>query len=389
MKRQNTKGLPQAVDAYLRWMASAQYSQHTIDLYQWILKHCVEFANAANMASSDLFTCEALKAFESASQPKSVHLSPIRGLARYLYENNQLEAPLKKSHEALPGIYEEYLAHYEDTRNVHHATIRRCRNVFLGLHRNLDDDDLSKLTIEQIDAFLKHYNAGYSPASQRHHRSCLRGFLRYLYCHRKILRRDLSTLLAGPPFYAQAKPPRFLRPKEVERLFSSLRWECPKDFRSNAMIYLAYTLGLRPKEISLISLNDIAFAKEEITLPNRKNTTPLRLPLPEEALKAIVAYMVNARPQVDQKALFVNLTAPYRPVFHYTVSYDISACLHKAGISESAYCLRHTYAQNLLEAGASIFQVKEMLGHDRIQTTQRYIHVHTRLMRKRLFDETL
>ena len=57
------------------------------------------------------------------------------------------------------------------------------------------------------------------------------------------------------------------------------------------MIYLAYTLGLRPKEISLISLNDIAFAKEEIILPNRKNTTPLRLPLPEEALKAIVAYM--------------------------------------------------------------------------------------------------
>ena len=155
------------------------------------------------------------------------------------------------------------------------------------------------------------------------------------------------------------------------------------------MIYLAYTLGLRPMEISLISLDDISFAKKEIRLVNRKNTVPLRLPLPVETLKAIVAHMAHARHQTNLRALFVTFTAPYRPVSRYTVSYDISTCLHKTGISESAYCLRHTYAQNLLEAGASIFQVKEMLGHDRIQTTQRYIHVHTQLMRKALFDETI
>jgi len=387
MNSPNKNDLSQAVEAYLCWMASAQYSRHTIEFYQWILKHCIEFANASSMAPCDLFTCEALKAFESASQLKSIHLSPVRGLARYLYENNQLEAPVQTFHERLPDIYEQYLAHYEDIRNVNHTTILRYRNVLLSLHRHLDDDDLSTLTIEKIDAFLKHYNGGYSPVSQRHHRSCVRGLLQYLYCQ-KVLRRDLSTLLTGPPFYAQAKPPRFLRPEEVERLFSSLSWERPKDFRCNAMIYLAYTLGLRPKEISLITLDDISFAKNEIVLSNRKNTVPLRLPLPEETLKAIVVYM-NVRPQVDHRTLFVNLTAPYRPISHYTVSYDISACLRKTGISESAYCLRHTYAQNLLEAGASIFQVKEMLGHDRIQTTQRYIHIHTQLMRKGLFDETI
>ncbi len=389
MKRQNTKDLSQAVDAYLRWMASEQYSRHTIDLYHWNLKHCVQFANASNMAPSDLLTREGLKAFESAFKPKSVHLSPVRGLARYLYENNQLETPMKRLPVALPDIYEQYLAHYEQSRNVDHGTIRRCRNVLLELHRHLDDDDLSKLTIEQVDAFVKNYNAGYSPSSQRHHRSCLRGFLQYLYNHGKILPRNLASLLTGPPFYAQAKPPRLLRQQEVEYLFSSLRWERPRDFRTNAMIYMAYTLGLRPKEISLISLDDIAFAKEEIMFPNRKNTSPLRLPLPEEALKAIVAYVTRARPQSDHRALFVNLTAPCRPISRYSVSYDISACLHKAGISESAYCLRHTYAQNLLEAGASIFQVKEMKGHDCIQTTRRYIHIHTRLMRKGLFDETI
>jgi integrase/recombinase XerD len=387
MKIQNTNDLYQAVNAYLDWMASEQYSPHTIELYQWILKHWVAFANASGMYPRHLFTSQALKAFESESELKSVNLAPIRGLAQYLYKNDQLEVPVKKSGD-IPDIYEKYLGHYKNTRNVDDTTIRRCRNVFSALHRHLEDDDPSKLTIEKIDTFLRQYNAEYSPASQRHHRSCVRGLLQYLYCQ-KIIRRDLATLLTGPPLYAQAKPPRFLRPEEVEHFFSSLRWDRPKDIRCNAMIYPAYTMGLRPKEISLISLDDISFVKKEIVLPHRKNTVDLHLPLPEETLKAIIIYITHARPQTDHRNLFVTFTAPYRPVSNYTVSYDISTSLHKAGISESAYCLRHTYAQNLLETGASIFQIKEMLGHDRIQTTRRYIHVDTRLMRKGLFNETL
>ena len=388
MNRQPRKDLSLAVDAYVQWMASRQYSPHTIMFYGLILKHWVAFAGASNMSLADLFTYEHLKAFESKSHLKSVNLAPVRGLAQYLYENDQLEAPVRKPREALPDIYEQYLTHYQDSRQVTHGMIHTCRNVLTVFHRCLDDNDISRLTIGQVDAFLKHYNAGYSPKSQRTHRGCLRGFLRYLYYQRNILQRDLASFLTGPPFYARAKPPRFLRAEEVDQFFSSLCWEEPGDIRCNAMIYLAYTLGLRPKEISLISLDDISFAKKEIRIPDRKNTAPMRLPLTEEALKAIVVYVTRVRPQVKHRSLFMTLTAPYRPIAHYTVSCDISACLHRAGISESAYCLRHTYAQNLLEAGASIFQVKEMLGHDRIQTTQRYIHVHTRLMRSRLFDET-
>jgi integrase/recombinase XerD len=389
VNRLPTKDLSLAVDAYLQWMASQQYSPQTIMFYGLILKHWVAFASASNMRLTDLFTYEHLKAFESQSKIKSVNLAPIRGLARHLYENGQLDAPVRKPREALPDVYEQYLTHYQNTRQVTQGMIRTCRNVLKAFHRCLDNDDLSTLTIEQVDAFLNPYNAGYRPTSQRIHRGCLRGFLQYLYYQRNILQRDLSAFLTGPPVYAQAKPPRFLRPEELDRLFSTLCWEQPRDIRANAMTCLAYTLGLRPGEISLISLGDIAFAKKEIRLTHRKNTVPLHLPLPEDALKAIAVYVTHVRPHVEHRALFVNLTAPYRPISRYKVSSDISACLRKAGISESAYCLRHTYAQNLLEAGASIFQVKEMLGHDRIQTTQRYIHVHTQLMRKRLFNETL
>ena len=71
------------------------------------------------------------------------------------------------------------------------------------------------------------------------------------------------------------------------------------------------------------------------------------------------------------------------------VAYCITVCMKQAGLSATAYWLRHTYAQNLLETGASIYEIKEMLGHDSIETSQKYLHIHVKLMRKVLFDEEL
>jgi site-specific recombinase XerD len=63
--------------------------------------------------------------------------------------------------------------------------------------------------------------------------------------------------------------------------------------------------------------------------------------------------------------------------------------MRELNLPATAYWLRHTYAQNLLEAGASLYEIKEMLGHDTIETTRKYLHIHIELMRKVLFDETL
>ena len=63
--------------------------------------------------------------------------------------------------------------------------------------------------------------------------------------------------------------------------------------------------------------------------------------------------------------------------------------MRTAGLKSTAYWLRHTYAQNLLESGVSIFEIKEMMGHDRIQSTKRYLSIHIKMMREVLFDETL
>ena len=153
------------------------------------------------------------------------------------------------------------------------------------------------------------------------------------------------------------------------------------------MLHLAFFLGLRPREISLISLDDIRFSKQEITLPQRKSLNPISVPLPNAAIKAVADYIIGTRPETGKRALFLRLLPPYDPVTGALVSRNITAWMRKAGAPGSSYWLRHTYAQNLLEAGSSIFEIKEMLGHDRIQTTNRYLRIHTKMMREVLFDE--
>ena len=155
------------------------------------------------------------------------------------------------------------------------------------------------------------------------------------------------------------------------------------------MVYLAYTLGLRPIEISKITLDDISFSEGKLRVPDRKTKNPVVLPLPEMTVKAIAAYVTTARPQAPFRQLFLTCQNPIKPVSSNTVVYYIGKAMKEAGLSSSAYWLRHTYAQNLLKIGRSIFEIKEMLGHRNIQSSQVYLHIDTELMRKVLFDETL
>ena len=106
-------------------------------------------------------------------------------------------------------------------------------------------------------------------------------------------------------------------------------------------------------------------------------------------LKAIAVYITSARPKTPFRQLFLTCQNPIRPVSANTVVYYVGKTMKDAGLSSSAYWLRHTYAQNLLNIGRSIFEIKEMLGHQNIQSSQAYLHIDTKLMRKVLFNETL
>ena len=309
----------------------------------------------------------------------------------HLYSNGKSDQPSKKRKQQmrLPDIYEQYLLYHKQSLQLsdHHA--KNVRRVLTYFHEYLKRDQIaiSALNIEHLDAFVGEFEVALT--TRRLYRYCLRGFLKYLYHEKEIIKKDLAMLLVGPPMFAQPTPPRFLRPEEVKKLFSSLRLSTPADIRNYAIVHLTYTLGLRPVEITKITLDDISFQKGELTLPDRKADNPITLPVPENTLKAVAAYVLKARPKSPQRHLFLSCHFPYRPMNSGTVVGCLSRIMKKAGLPSSGYWLRHTYAQNLLETGRSIYEIKEMLGHQSIQSSHGYIHIHTELMRKVLFNETL
>jgi integrase/recombinase XerD len=387
-EKENT--LEKTISDYLEWMISSGYAESSLKVYEKILKRFLCFVREKEIAWDDIFTWDTLRVFQGRKPSTEVN-RVIKKFARYLLEQKRIKRPLKGQYYKLPEIYEQYVA-YKKVNQVHPDKLISIQRVLSAFNEYLEDSKitLSRIHIEQIDAFLAEFTKPLKQSTCRLYRSYLRGFLSYLYHQKRILRRDLAPLVVGAPQFAQAKPPKFLRPVEVKRLFCSLSQNLSKRvLRNYALLHLAYFLGLRPKEISLISLDDISFSRQELCIKYRKSNNPLKLPLPEETIKAIAAYIIGGRPQSEHRTLFLALKAPFIPVTPATISHWISTCMRELKLPSTAYWLRHTYGQNLLEAGRSIYEIKEMLGHKNIESTRRYLHIHINLMRKVLFDETV
>ena len=380
------KKLTQAVDDYLLWMISGGYADATIKNYEQILNHFVDFIACHQIGWDQIFSSADLHGF---AQGTKTQLAAVRGLCRYLVKQKRIVAPIEKEKYLLPNVYDQYLDYYATTRQTGSRRIKSIRRVLAAFDGYLENTKikLAALTIEHIDAFFADFNANFSQSTCKVYRSIVRGFLSYLFHQRQILKRDLAPLVVGAPIFARAKPPTFLRADELKRLFDNIDLSSQSGLRTYAMLQLAYTLGLRPIEICQITLDNISFNKAELSINWRKCHNPLKLPVPEITIKAIAAYIIGARPQSDLRTLFLSLMPPYGPVTPTTVTHHFKVHMQKVNPAATVYWLRHTYAQNLLQTGVSLFEIKELLGHDSIESTRKYLLIHIKLMRKVLFDE--
>ena len=378
--------LKQAVDDYLLWMISSGYADKTIKRNEKILNHFVCFTQRHKISWDHVFSSENLDGFHQSTKGG---LTAVRGLCRYLVKQKRIVAPIEKEKCQLTDIYEAYLHYYGTARQVNNRRIQSIRRVLAAFQDYLENKKIKliALTIEHLDAFFAEFNGGFSPATCQVYRSIIRGFLSYLFHQRQILKRDLAPLVVGAHMFAQAKPPTFLRADELKKLFDNIELSSQSGLRTYAMLQLAYTLGLRPIEICQMTLDDISFGKAELNINWRKGHNPLKLPLAEVTIKAIAAYIIGARPQSAYRTLFLSLRPPYAPITPTTVNYYFKTAMHKVNPAASVYWLRHTYAQNLLQAGVSLFEIKELLGHDSIEATRKYLLIHIKLMREVLFDE--
>ncbi|MGA7878609.1 MAG: tyrosine-type recombinase/integrase [Desulfoferrobacter sp.] len=387
-KRILFQDLEQTILAYLQWMSDVGYSSQCQKDHKKILWQFLQFSREKGAGFQQVFTLEMIEEFKTL---KSLGRVPsLRGFANYVSSRTQIQNPFARPVRKLPSVYEDYIGYQEKVRQMPPAQIRMVRRVLAPFHDHLSQAqvELSHLKIEHVDDFLTQFLKNYAPQTCRAYRWRLRAFLHYLFWERSVLKRDLSSLVVGKLLYDQSRPPQFLRPKELQTLFASLNLSTKSAIRTYAIVYLAFTLGLRPKEIASITLDDLCLSQAQLSLRERKGGQPLKVPLPEPTLKAIAAYLIGARPKSSSRHLFLTLKVPYRPIRPDTPGQCIRKAMRQVNLKRSSYGLRHTYAQKLLESNCSIFEIKEMLGHQWIQTTQAYLSIHTKLMREVILNET-
>ena len=268
----------------------------------------------------------------------------------------------------------------EMSENTCEAYARDLR-AFAGFARRRGVDDAAKVTRELIAEFLRgERERGMASATRARRTVAIRTFLKYLKA-RRLVPHDPSELLDAPK---KAKPlPKVLSEEEVFRMIDGVAGTDPRELRDRAMLEVLYGCGLRVSELCALKREDVV-AEGELLRIFGKGSKERLVPIGEAAGAALRAYFESARGVFTKGRLDVNevfVTRLGRPFTRQGVFKVIRERAAAAGIAAdriSPHVLRHCFASHMLQRGADIRAIQELLGHADVGTTQIYTHVDVR-----------
>jgi site-specific recombinase XerD len=214
--------------------------------------------------------------------------------------------------------------------------------------------------------------------------AAIRTFYRYLV-QRGELAANPADLVASPK--RDSYLPRVLKPGEVAALLERIPAGGPLDLRDRAMFELAYSAGLRAEEIVTLDLDGLDADSEEVRVEGKGAKTRV-VPVGEPAWRALRAYLERGRPALDSRdgrpepAVFVSKNG--RRLATSDVRRRLALSVRRAAVQGGVtpHTLRHSFATHLLEGGADLRSIQELLGHASISTTQTYTRVESRRLKE-------
>ena len=224
---------------------------------------------------------------------------------------------------------------------------------------------------------------GHSKSTVARKLAAIRSFYRHLV-ERGELEGSPADLVSSPK--RDQYLPRVLRAEEVAGILDSIPQSEPLEIRDRAMFELAYAAGLRAEEIVNLDAADVDPDGEELRVTGKGNRTRI-LPAGELAWRALERYVERARPKLERSAapdpaLFLSRTG--RRLSTSDVRRRLAICTRRAanGAGVSPHTLRHSFATHLLEGGADLRTIQELLGHASLSTTQTYPRIESGRLRR-------
>jgi site-specific recombinase XerD len=239
------------------------------------------------------------------------------------------------------------------------------------------------VTPRDVRRYVAHLSqGGAAPASTARKLAALRGLFASQREHGAIAQNPAD--LVGTP--RRSSPlPRVLRAAEMSRLLESIPARTPLELRDRALFELVYACGLRAEEVVSLRLSDLDHDGEQLRVEGKGRKTRF-VPVGEIALTAVARYLEQARPALDtadppEPALFLSKSGRALGTSDIRRRLRLWTTQARVAGGASPHALRHSFATHLLDGGADLRTIQELLGHASVSTTQVYTRVESARLR--------
>ena len=391
-KRRQLRGCPVGdhMDSFADWLQTKGYKRRPAQL---TLRGAAHFACWASTRDIPIgFLDETVVDSFTRHVPTCICRHPFRGRNKYhaagarrLVEHMQ-ETGFLSSTRSEPEAVSHLISGFSDWMRCHRGTtestlvnyIHVVKEFLLALGEDTATYDASRV---RAFIFASASRSGYGHAKSVVNTT--RMFLRFLavygYCS-----PNLVESVPGIACWKLSSLPRYICADDVDRLVTVCDPATPSGSRDRAVILLLVRLGLRAADVRDLRLGDLDWSQGRVRVMG-KGRCETWLPLPQDAGDAILHYMSNHRPAIDDEHVFLRVHAPVGPLpSSGPISKLVRRAIRHAGVkapSMGAHVLRHSAATEMLRQGASLDVIGAVLRHRRVDTTAHYAKVDIALLR--------
>ena len=366
--------------AFARWLIEHEYPvRHAQRLVFWTMRSLEGFGRSPGRRWT---SAELEHAFRRRRQ-RRVYQYARRRFGDFLHSIGRLTLPRETGpHASLLVGYQRYLS---EVRGLAPGTISQHLAEVRALMRRAlpKGQPLKQLTAERIEQHIERRAHQLSRRILLTSIGCLRAFLRYAFEHRLMPRR--LDGLDQPVCFCEERPPRALDWALIQRFLRSIDRTGECGWRDFMILHLMAHYGLRTGEITRLTVDSIDWANRTLLVEQYKTHSWLTLPLSDETLELLRAYLREGRRRSRRRELFLCARAPVRPLKNSAVSVLFKVRARQSGLPiahASAYALRHSFAMRLFARGVGIKTIGDLMGHNSLASTAVYLRLQTDVLRE-------
>lgn len=368
----------------LSLMCDLGISEKTIHNYSQAIARFIVYLDENGLVPT--FDCltlflEDLKANSNDLSQNQYHLHR-RTISKFLFylENGSFtfKNPLT-NHEICGGMAQDMNDFLDQARkHLSKETIRGYQHVLRLFNEYLKENDSTLSAIIIQDFFVTLKKKGLSTSQIYHFATVLKKFFNYL---KEMDFDDYAIYVPKVKYIHEQKLPSYFSAQEIKAILDSIERSSDTGKRNYAMILLAIRYGLRAHDITNLRFENIDWQNNELTIEQSKTGRIVKLPLLAEVGNALLDYLKNARRDSELPFVFISLRGPIKALTSSALYNSLAMYLSKANIKDldkrrhGPHALRHSLATRLLENGASLHTISEVLGHSSSEVTSVYLSI--------------